>query len=86
LEPAVEAAVNDQHVALASAREAALAMRRSAAFAGRADPGRAQQTVEGLAAEGEAFLLDQFFTEVVVVETGIGGAGQIEDAVSHALR
>jgi hypothetical protein len=67
-------------------REAALAMRGSAAFAGRADPGRAQQTADGLAAEGEAFLLDQFFTEVVVVETGIGGAGQIEDAVSHALR
>lgn len=86
-EPAVEAAVNKQPLALAlaRAREAVLAMRGSAAFAGRADPGRAQQTAEGLAAKGKASDLTELLREVVVVETGIGGAGQIEDAVLHAL-
>ena len=49
-------------------------------------PGRAQQTAEGFAAEGEAFHLAKFFTEVVVVEAGIGGAGQMQDAIPHALR
>jgi len=85
-QPAVKAAIKQQHLALASAGETALAMGGSTAFAGRSDPGRAQQTAEGLAAEGEAFLFDQFFAEVVVVETGIGGAGQMQDAIPHALR
>jgi len=85
-QPAVKAAIKQQHLALASAGETALAMGGSAAFAGRSDPGRAQQTAEGLAAEEEAFLFDQFFAEVVVVETGIGGAGQMQDAIPHALR
>jgi len=59
-------------------------MSGSAAFAGRADPGRAQQAAESLAAEREVFLLGQFFAEVMVVETSIGGAGQMQDAVPHA--
>ena len=48
----------------------------SAAFAGRAETGLAQQTAEGFAAEGEALELAQFFAEVMIVEAGIGGAGQ----------
>src|ERR1019366_30802 len=75
-QPAVKAGVEQQHFAFPSTRQAALAMSRSASLAGRADPGRAQQTAEGFAPEREAFLLDQFFAEVMVVETGIGGAGQ----------
>src|SRR6266853_118595 len=58
-------------------RQTALAMGRSATLTGRANPGRAQQTTEGFATEREAFLLDQFFTEVMVVEAGIGSADQM---------
>jgi hypothetical protein len=46
--------------------------------------GRAQQTAKGFAPETEAFLLDQFFAQMVVVEAGIGGAGQMRDAIPHA--
>ena len=74
-QPAVQAGVEQQHFAFASAGQAALAMRGSATFAGRADAGRAQQTAKGLAPEREAFLLDQFFAEVMVVEAGIGACG-----------
>ncbi len=31
------------------------------------------------------FLLGQFFAEVMVVEAGIGGTGQLQDALPHAL-
>ena len=85
-QPAVQAGVEQHHFAFASARQAALAMGGSASFTGRADSGRAQQTAEGLAPEREAFLLDQFFAEVMVVEAGIGGAGQMQDAVPQAIR
>ena len=61
-------------------------MRGSATLAGRADPGRAQQTAKSLASERETFDLAKFFAEVMIVETGIGGAGQLQDAVPHALR
>ena len=82
----MKAGVEQYHFAFPCAREAALAMRGTATFAGRGDPGRAQQTAKGLTPQREAFLLDQFFAEVMVVEAGIGGAGQVQDAVSHALR
>src|ERR1039457_358269 len=85
-QPVVKAAVQQQHLAFASAREAALAMGGSAAFTGRCNPGRAQQTAKGLASEREAFDLAKFFAEVMIVEAGIGGAGQMQDTVPHALR
>ena len=85
-QPAMKAGVEQQHFAFPSARQTALAMGGSASLTGRADSGRAQQTAKGLAPEREAFLLDQFFAEVMVVETGIGGAGQMQDAVPHAIR
>ena len=85
-QPAVQAAIKQQHLALASARQAALAMRGSAALTRRAHSCRAQQTAESFAPEREAFLLGQFFAEMMVVETGIGGAGQMQDAIPHALR
>src|SRR6266404_5675336 len=77
LQPVVQASVEQQHLALTSTRQTALAMGRSATLTGRANPGRAQQTTEGFATEREAFLLDQFFTEVMVVEAGIGSADQM---------
>src|SRR5450759_756736 len=85
-QPAMKAGIKQQHFALASARQAALAVSGCTTFAGRADPGRAQQAAKSFAPEREAFLLDQFFAEVMVVEAGIGGAGQLHDAVPHALR
>ena len=85
-QPAVQAGVQEQHLAFARTRQTALAMSGSASFPGRADPGRAQQTAKGLAPEREAFFLDQFFAEVMVVEAGIGGAGQLQDALPHAIR
>ena len=85
-QPAMQTGVEQQHFAFASARQAALAMSGSASFPGRADPGRTQQTTQGLAPEREAFLLDQFFAQVMVVKAGIGGTSQLHDAVAHARR
>ena len=51
-EPGMQAGIEEQHVAFASAREASLAMSGSATLARRADPGRAQQTAESFAAQG----------------------------------
>jgi hypothetical protein len=85
-QPAVQAAIQQEHLALARACQAALAMRGSTTLAGRADPCRAQQAAKGFAPERETFLLDQFFAEVMVVETGLGGAGQLQDAIPQALR
>lgn len=62
-----------------------MAMSGSATFAGRAEALAAQQAAQGLAAEREAFLLDQFFAQVMIVETGIGSAGQMHNPVPHAL-
>src|ERR1039458_9797221 len=85
-QPARKAGVEQQHFAFPSARQAALAMGGSATLTGRAASGRAQQTAESLATEREAFDLAKFFAEVMVVEAGIGGAGQMQDAVPHELR
>ena len=46
----------------------------------------AQQAAEGFAAEREAFLLGELLAKVMVIEAGIAGAGQLQDAISHALR
>ena len=85
-EPAMKAGVEQDHFSFASAGQAALTMRESASLAGRADSGRAQQTVKGFTPEREAFLLDQFFAQVMVIEAGIGGPGQLQDTIPHALR
>ena len=60
-------------------------MSGGAAFAGRAEGLATEQTAEGLAAEGEAFLLDQLFTEMVIVEAGVARAHQIENAGARAF-
>ena len=83
-EPGVQAGIEEQHVAFASARQASLAMRGSATLTRRADPGRAQQTAESLAAQRQAFDLAELFAEMVIVKTGIARAGQMQDAGAQA--
>jgi hypothetical protein len=61
-------------------------MSRSAAFTGRSQTGLAQKTAKGLAAEGESLDLTEFFAEVVIVEAGIGGAGQANDGLADPGR
>src|SRR5258706_16422560 len=50
-QPVMQAAIQQQHLALASACQAALAMDGSASLSWRAAPCRAQQTAESLAPE-----------------------------------
>jgi hypothetical protein len=65
--------------------EAARAVRWSAAFAERAEAFATEPTAEGLAVERKALLLDEFFTEMVIVAAGIAGAGQLQDAGARAF-
>ena len=74
-QPVVGRAIELNQFAFAGGSQTALAMRGSAAFTGRAETGLAQKTTEGFAAEGEALDLAKFFAEMVIVESGIGGAG-----------
>jgi hypothetical protein len=85
-EPSVEAAVEQQHLAFASAPGSALAVSGSAAFTGRAEASGTQQTAESLAAEREAFDLTKFLAKVVIVEAGVARTGQMQDASAHAVR
>ena len=78
-------AVELHQLAFASDAQTALAMSGSATFAGRAQSLAAQQAAEGFAAEREAFLLDELFAKVMVVEAGIASAGQLQDAIPYAL-
>jgi hypothetical protein len=73
-EPVVEASVEQQHLAFASAAKSALAMRGGATLAGRADPGRAQETAKSLATEPEVFDLAELLAKVVVVEADVARA------------
>ena len=45
----------------------------------------AEQTAQGLAAEGEPFDLTELFAEMMIVETGVARASQVEDAGTHGL-
>ena len=69
----------------ASESQTSLAMSRRTAFARRADALGAQQTAEGLAAQRETFLLAELFAEMVIIEAGIAGAGQMQDGSTDAL-
>src|SRR5882762_267257 len=53
------------------------------AFAGRS---QTALTMGGSAAEGEALDLAKFFAEVVIVEAGVGGAGQAQYSLAHRGR
>ena len=82
-QPVVRRAVELHQFAFASGSQTALAMSGSAAFPGRAETGLAQKTAEGLAAEGEALDLAKFFAEMVIVEAGVGGAGQANNRLAY---
>src|ERR1039457_1878402 len=85
-EPIMRGAIELHQFALARGTQAALAMSGSAAFARRADAGLTQESAEGFAAEGEALDLTKFFAEVVIVEAGIGRAGQAEGRLADGGR
>ena len=84
-EPVVRRAIELHQFAFAGGTQTALAMSGRAAFAGRTETGPAQESAQGFAAQGEALDLAKFFPEMMVVETGIGGAGQANDSPAHLL-
>lgn len=85
-EPVVRRAVELDQFAFASRAQATLAMSGSAAFARGAQAGLAQLAAESLATEREAFDFAQFFAEGMIIESGIGGAGQTQDRAAHLGR
>jgi hypothetical protein len=70
---------------LAGGTKATLAMDWRAPFAGRADPGGAEQATKSLAVEAEAFLFHELFPKMMIVEAGVAGAGQTQDRLAGAL-
>ncbi len=83
-QPVVGRAVELYQFAFTSGSQATLAMSGSASFSGRSQTGLAQKTAEGLAAEGKALDLAKFFAKVVIIEAGVGGAGQAKDGLADA--
>jgi len=81
----VEAGVEQQHLALASAGQTALTMRGGTTLAGRAETGAAKKTAESFATEGKTFDLTEFFAEMVIVEARVARASQLEDAGAGAF-
>jgi len=66
----------------ASDARAALAMSGSPTFARRAEAGLAQQTTQRFAAEGQALVFDEFLAEMMIIEAGILGAGQMQNPLA----
>src|SRR5260370_16424888 len=64
--------------------QATLPMGGSAALSGRAETGLPQEAAQGLAAQGETLDLAKFLAQVVIVEAGIGRAGQTDDGLPHS--
>src|SRR5271170_3771013 len=58
-------------------------MRGSATLSGRAEAGLTQETAQRLATEPESLDLAKLFAELMIVEAGIGCAGQANDGLSH---
>jgi hypothetical protein len=85
-EPAMKAAIEEEHFALPSAAKTSLAVRRSAPFLGGAETALAEQTAESLPTEGATFHLAKLLAEMMIVETDIAGAGEMQDTVSHTHR
>ena len=84
-EPVVGRAVELDEFAFASRAQTTLAMSGRSAFAWRAQAVGAEQAAQGFAAQREAFLLDEFLVEMMIVEAGVACARQGEDAVARAL-
>jgi hypothetical protein len=76
------AAIEQQPLAFTSAAQAALAMSPRAPLAGRSESGGTQQPAPSLPAERDALDLAQLLAQVMVVEPGVGGARQMQDAAA----
>jgi len=85
-EPVVRGAVELNEFAFARRAEAALTMSGRAALARRAVAGGAQDAAHGFAAQGESFLFEQFFVEMMIVEAAITGARQSDDPIALGVR
>ena len=85
-EPIMRGAIQLHQLAFAGGTQTTLAMSGSAAFTRRADARLAQEATQGFAAEEEALDLAKFLAEVVIVEAGIGGAGQADGGLTYPLR
>jgi len=86
LEPVVGRAIELDQFAFAGRAETALTMSGWAALARGAETFTAEQAAQGFAAEREALLLDQLFAEVMIVEAGIAGTRQGQNAGADARR
>src|SRR5271169_2462340 len=84
-EPIVGAAVELHEFAEPRGTHAALAMSGGTALSRRAETVLAQQATKCFATERKALALDQFFAEMMVVEAGVGAAGQQDDALGQGL-
>lgn len=90
LEPVVVAAIQlDQQAGRGHALSAPPVSRR-ASPPGTAEPGRAEDAVDGGLGEHEAFAFSQELTKVRMVDSGVGGLGELDDpdadGFSHASR
>jgi len=85
-QPVVRRAIELDQLAFASGRPAALAMSGGAAFARRTDASLPQESTQDFPAEAETLDLTKFFAEVVIVEAGVGGTGQMEGGLPHRSR
>lgn len=85
-EPAMKAAIEEEHFALPSAAKTSLAVRRSAPLLGGAETVLAEQTAESLPTERATFHLAKLLAEMMIVETDIAGAGEMQDTVPHTHR
>ncbi len=84
-EPVVWGAVELHELAFASRGQTALAMSGRTALAWRADAVGTEQAAQGFAAEREALVFDELVMKMMIVEAGVAGARQSEDAVARGF-
>lgn len=85
-EPVMQAAIEKEHFALASAAKTSLAVLRRAPFLGGAETVLAEQTAERFPAERNTFPLAKLLAEMMIVKTHITGAGEMQDTLPHTCR
>ena len=80
-EPVMATSVGQLHQAEAGTALAAGAILARAPFLRRSQPCGAQKAPQAFAGEGKAFLGDELLVQMGIVEAGISGACQVEDAL-----
>lgn len=85
LEPVVTAGIGEEHEAEGGAALAACAINTGPPLLRRGEMGAAKEAAQGLAAEGEALVFDEFLMEVGVVESSITGARQFEHLLAYLI-